>query len=626
MLLRHLILLLAAVNRGFSQQEDPRDFWSRLYEDPRNHRFLSSLLNDRRTKEYDGRASLDTPEAIINLLADQGKYSAGFLKSATEYLETLSGNVVSRSSGRRHGSSSHTGASISRELVSRLSGSPSWFPLVSVESGQDDLPTQSSSASNEHVSTEKNIPTRPSPSRPVRNPVNSFPLVHAPGYRKNYSDSNAYAPPIVSAPVPVASGGVIPPDNYFNEDHLVTVDNIPLEISDPAFAPPSPGSGSSLSTENGSPFSVVDGVNDFTLGLLATFEKGPGNVVFSPISITCLLSLLTLATNGQTKHEIETALSIPNIPTNYQLHIQYKNILERLNQVSRGINIQISTKLFVANNLNIHRSYTDKSVAYYNSTTDREDFLNRPDATLKRINKWVEKTTEGKIKDFLSKPLHPASKLVAVSTMYFKGDWKFPFEKEFTMKRNFNTGTDIIPIPMMVGIINVPYYFSRELNLHIVSLPYVGDEFSMVILLPREDPSHRSIESVESELNNSIINNLLNSMKTERISFTMPRMRLRMKRSLVNNMNLLNVTQLFSDGSDFSGLTPSTVRVNDFLHEALLEVTEEGTVGAAASSVMMNRNGGSTVVRVDRPAILFIRDNLSGLPLFWARLVRPETL
>jgi len=69
--------------------------------------------------------------------------------------------------------------------------------------------------------------------------------------------------------------------------------------------------------------------------------------------------------------------------------------------------------------------------------------------------------------------------------------------------------------------------------------------------------------------------------------------------------------------------------ISDVLHTALLELSEEGTVAAAATAVVMRTRGmvlPSPVERVvfDRPFLLVIEAAESGAPLFLGAVVAPN--
>ena len=65
------------------------------------------------------------------------------------------------------------------------------------------------------------------------------------------------------------------------------------------------------------------------------------------------------------------------------------------------------------------------------------------------------------------------------------------------------------------------------------------------------------------------------------------------------------------------------------MHQAYVDVNEAGVEAAAATSVMIRPTGATfsspkpIEFRVDRPFIVFIRDNRTGIVLFTANVVEP---
>lgn len=66
------------------------------------------------------------------------------------------------------------------------------------------------------------------------------------------------------------------------------------------------------------------------------------------------------------------------------------------------------------------------------------NFESKPEEARCYINKFVEKTTKGIIKDLLPpKYITPKTISVLVNTAFFKGDWTSPFQREATKKKFF---------------------------------------------------------------------------------------------------------------------------------------------------------------------------------------------
>ena len=67
--------------------------------------------------------------------------------------------------------------------------------------------------------------------------------------------------------------------------------------------------------------------------------------------------------------------------------------------------------------------------------------------------------------------------------------------------------------------------------------------------------------------------------------------------------------------------------LNDVLHRASIEVTEEGTIAAAATAVIMKQRSmprPPTPMRFDRPFVMLVVHRPTAVPLFVGRFNHPE--
>jgi len=314
------------------------------------------------------------------------------------------------------------------------------------------------------------------------------------------------------------------------------------------------------------------------------------------------------------------------IPQIGNLHESYGNIRNRLNTDSKGLSLKISNRMYVANYLKILSNFKFDALKYYNCSIESVDFKN--DRNLKdKINKWISQETSGLIENFIQTPPYEGTVGMLINTIYFKGSWKYPFVKKFTRAREFDTGSEKLTINFIYNTLEVKYHFSKKYQVDIIAVPYEGDEYSMYIIVPEAKASSKFLDSFERQLTLDVINELIGNMTVKSVSFSMPRMRIRMRKYLTDSLQKLGVGTIFSPSADFSGMTQdSGMLVSDFLHEAVMEVNEEGTRAAAVSGVLLDRSGPANRVVVNKPSILFIRDENTGLPIFWARLNKPEPL
>ena len=81
----------------------------------------------------------------------------------------------------------------------------------------------------------------------------------------------------------------------------------------------------------------------------------------------------------------------------------------------------------------------------------------------------------------------------------------------------------------------------------------------------------------------------------------------------------LGLQNFFSPGANLSGFTKSeNLHADAIHHKATVEINEEGTVAAAATSVIGTRSGASRPVRLifNRPFVFIIRHNPTMTTLF----------
>ena len=84
--------------------------------------------------------------------------------------------------------------------------------------------------------------------------------------------------------------------------------------------------------------------------------------------------------------------------------------------------------------------------------------------------------------------------------------------------------------------------------------------------------------------------------------------------------------------ADFSGMTARPPReaplaINEVVHRAVIDVTEEGTEAAAATAITMMAASARPIAEaftVDRPFLFYIVDDASGAILFQGRISDPR--
>ncbi|NWV82578.1 OVALX protein, partial [Dasyornis broadbenti] len=231
------------------------------------------------------------------------------------------------------------------------------------------------------------------------------------------------------------------------------------------------------------------------------------------------------------------------------------------------------------------------------------------------------------IQDFLepsSVNLHTA--LVLVNAIYFKGIWKTPFKEEDTQEVPFNvTEQESRPVQMMCQ--NSTFKVARvvEEKIKILELPYASGELSLLVLLP-DDIS--GLEQLENKISFEKLTEWTSSevMEKKRVKVYLPRMKIGEKYNLTSVLTSLGMTDLFSPSANLSGISSAEIlKISEAIHEAYMEVTEEGSeeAGSADDTEEIQHSSELEEFRADHPFLFLIKHNPSNMILFFGRYCYP---
>lgn len=365
-----------------------------------------------------------------------------------------------------------------------------------------------------------------------------------------------------------------------------------------------------------------ESIQEFALDMSSNMWDLPGNVVVSPLSITTLLTMLLMGTSGTTYHELRNALQYPTTEDR-TLHQSFGNLLRRLVRDNPALTVNVANRLYVQNGISILANFSNDVSNYYGSSVRQLDFARNPNSATATINSWVNRETRGQIPSLLD-TVDPRTSILAVNTLYFKGNWATPFNEQLTSPDIFNTGTHNISVPMMRAMMKVQYVNMEDANAEMIALPYEGHEFAMYFIVPKGPASVNSLLELEFYLDANTLNRHIDNMQTTQMNVMVPKMKLRYKTDLADVLKRLEVTRLFDGGlADFSRMTTAKAAVDRVIHETVIDINEKFTEASAATATDLNRIGSSRVFLVNKVALLAIIHNPTRTPLFWGRVINP---
>ena len=169
--------------------------------------------------------------------------------------------------------------------------------------------------------------------------------------------------------------------------------------------------------------------------------------------------------------------------------------------------------------------------------------------------------------------------------------------------------------------------YTETKSFQALELPYVDNELSMIIFLPKEPDG---LKEFEQELNADNMIRWLSKLHKREVIVFMPKLKMTSEFSLASVLQSMGMTDAFSSSAaDFSGMTgKKDLCISAVIHKAYIDINEEGTEAAAATAVTMKLTSvgpsQTPVFRADHPFVFLIRDNQTGSILFIGRVMSPK--
>jgi len=372
---------------------------------------------------------------------------------------------------------------------------------------------------------------------------------------------------------------------------------------------------------------LVDGNTAFALDLYGQLAATPGNLFFSPYSISTCLAMLYAGARGNTEKQMAQVLEFG---ANQQHFSSSFGELQRELEATRtqnGLELDIANALWTQEGYPFLPAFLHVAEDQYQATVNQADFTSEADVVTDEINRWVARETKAHIQDILpAGSLDALTRLVLANAIYFKAAWTASFEETNTVTNTFYvSGSAQVEAPLMhQPIVGVNYMETGDFQA--VELPYGSNQLaSMVILLPRQlDGSGQ----LEEQLSPASVSSTLALMRKQNVELFLPRFTLASSFELSRTLAGMGMPAAFTPGvADFSGIDGTTgLFISHVFHKAWGEVDEAGTEAAAATVVVLKGLAvpPTFLFRADHPFIFFIRDTQSGSLLFLGRLADPS--
>lgn len=374
--------------------------------------------------------------------------------------------------------------------------------------------------------------------------------------------------------------------------------------------------------------SLVNSDNSFGFKLFKDIikEENGKNVFISPLSVSMALGMTYNGANGKTKEEMQNTLELSGL-TLQEINESYKNLIELLTDLDPKVKFQIANSIWYREVLPIEDEFLDINQKYFDAEVSGLDF-SAPDASV-RINKWVSEKTNGKIEKIVDDVIEPLTMMFLINAIYFKGTWTYEFDKSKTQEDVFTLPDGSMKSCQMMMKEREFQYFENE-QFQAIDLPYGDGDFRMTVFLPREE---KSVDSLIAELNQENWNRWINSFSQQKVNLQIPKFTLQYEIKLNEVLKSLGMELAFvPELADFTEIyeeekVNANLYISKVKHKTFVEVNEEGTEAAAATSVEVGITSvgpTSILMRIDHPFMFAIRENHSETILFIGKIINPK--
>jgi serpin B len=376
---------------------------------------------------------------------------------------------------------------------------------------------------------------------------------------------------------------------------------------------------------------LAEGNTAFALDLYQELKGESGNLFYSPYSISLALAMTYAGARGVTAQQMASALQFSL--SQEKLHPAFNALALALasrakdapDDKSQGFQLNVANALWGQSGFQFEPSFLDLLAVNYGAGMRLVDFKQDPEKARLAINDWVAQQTEQRIKDLIARgSLDQLTRLVLTNAIYFKANWQNPFEKTATQDGDFHLlDGSTVSVPIMRLSEGLDY--AQGEGYQAVSLPYVGGNVSMLVVVPDEG----QFNQFQSEWNAAKLNEIVNALQPSQVSLSFPKFTYSSEFALKDALTGLGMVNAFDPGlADFSGMDGKRdLFVSDVIHKAFVAVDEDGTEAAAATAVIMKTTAMPVNVvelKVDRPFIFLIRDDPTGAVLFVGRVLNPS--
>ncbi|MBO5943765.1 MAG: serpin family protein [Clostridia bacterium] len=351
--------------------------------------------------------------------------------------------------------------------------------------------------------------------------------------------------------------------------------------------------------------------NDFAVALFKENQVNGDNVLISPLSVLCALSMTANGANNDTLKEMEKVFGLSTSDMNKYLY-SYINGLEQGEKFS----LKLANSLWIKNdnNFTVNRDFLQTNANYHDAEIYSVPFDND---TLKDVNTWVKENTDGMIPNIIDK-FDDEIIMCLINALAFEAEWAEIYREDQVNKSYFyasNGKTQNVDF-----MFNEEYMYLSDKDATGFMKYYADEKYAFVAVLPNENIK---LEDYISNLTGEKITRFIDSAENTTVWTRMPKFQYEYSADISDILMNMGMPSAFDvDNADFTKMgtyTNKNIYINKVIHKTYISVAEKGTKAGAATAVMMASGSAMFEVKkvyLDKPFMYMIIDCENNVPFF----------
>ena len=349
----------------------------------------------------------------------------------------------------------------------------------------------------------------------------------------------------------------------------------------------------------------------------------PCGMLISPVSVLNALGMVANGAGGDTLKQLETAAGMSLNQLNDFLYTYRMS----LPAAYKSCAVSLANSAWIREDFRVEDDFLRSCVNYYGAEMYRSAF---DGSLVTDLNRWVSQKTDGMIDRLLEQAPDALTMLYLVNAACFDARWDTPYTKA-----DLRTGQ---PFAAADGTRQTADYLTGTESIYLSGnnvtgfvKPYDGGKYAFVALLPDEGVT---LADYLENLTGEHLYKLITDHRSADVQVSIPKFDAQSELELEEPLKDMGITDLFNvSTADLRGIgsAPSgnNLYVFSVLHKTYLELDENGTKAAAATSLEVNAGAAPPsedvkTVTLDRPFLYMIVDTHACVPLFMGTVTSME--